>query len=283
MSIGTTSLFASSGPVTHIAPGVVFHLWGLPITNSIFYGWIAIVIMTIVFIAVARRISVKPKGGLIQYVEVAADFVITTIEGAFDDKSKARKYTPYFITLFFFLLANNILGLIPGVGDSIAIHGVPLLRPFTADFNATIAAAVVTMGLVYSASIREMGGRKYIRHFFMGSPKNPLYLFLGLIEMMTDLTRVISLSIRLFLNITIVEIIVIVFAYLGHVLAPVTAAPFYLIDAFDDLLQAFIFVLLSVMYIATAVNHASSEGLIEETITDRVGANPARSTVEAGS
>ena len=218
-------LFASSGPVTHIAPGVIFHLFGWPITNSVFYGWISIVLMSIAFITVAHRIRVKPRGGFVQYVEVAADFVVSTIESAFEDKSKARKYTPYFITLFFFLLANNLLGLIPGVGDSVVYNSVPFLRPFTADFNATIAAAVITMGLVYTASIKEMGGKKYIRHFFMGSPKNPLYLVLGLIEMMTDLTRVISLSIRLFLNITIVEIIVVVFAYLGHIIAPLTAAP----------------------------------------------------------
>lgn len=250
-------IFADSGPKVDIAPAPVFHIGGVAITNSILYGWISLAVMLVLFIWVARRISVKPKGGVIQYVEVAADFIIGTIEGAFEDKEKGRKYVPYFITLFFFLLANNLMGLIPGVGQPFVSGGNPLLRPFTADFSATLAAAVVTMGVVYSSSVREMSLRKYLRHFFMGSPRNPLYFVLGVIEMMTDLTRVISLSIRLFLNIAIVAIIVEVFAYLGHVLAPLTAAPFFLIDGFDDMLQAFIFVLLAVMYIATAVNHGS--------------------------
>lgn len=261
-------IFADSGPKVDIAPLPVFHVGGITITNSILYGWISLAVMTVLFIWVARRIAVKPKGGVIQYVEVAADFIISTIESAFDDKTKARKYVPYFITLFFFLLANNLLGLIPFVGDPVTAHGNPLLRPFTADFSATLAAAVVTMGVVYVSSIRELSFKKYLRHFFMGSPKNPLYLVLGLIEMMTDLTRVISLSIRLFLNISIVAIIVIVFAYLGHVLAPLTAAPFFLIDAFDDMLQAFIFVLLAVMYIATAVNHGSAHDEEDTSLTE---------------
>ena len=258
MSLGILNLFADSGPKVDIAPLPVFHIGGVSITNSILYGWISIVVMTVLFIWVARRIAVKPRGGVIQYVEVAADFITSTIVSAFDDKERGRKYVPFFVTLFFFLLANNLMGLIPGIGDPLTSGGNPLLRPFTADFNATLAAAVITMGVVYAASIREVGAKKYLQHFFMGSPKNPLYLVLGVIEMMTDLTRVISLSIRLFLNIAIVAIIVIVFAYLGHILAPLTATPFYLIDAFDDMLQAFIFVLLAVMYIATAVNHASA-------------------------
>lgn len=267
--IGALVRFAAdSGPKVDIAPAPVLHIGGVSITNSILYGWISIVLMTVLFIWVARRITVKPKGGVIQYIEVAADFIVGTIESAFDDKEKGRKYVPYFITLFFFLLANNLLGLVPGVGQPFVSGGNPLLRPFTADFNATLAAAVITMGVVYASSIRELSLRKYLRHFFMGSPKNPLYLVLGLIEMMTDLTRVISLSIRLFLNIAIVAIIVEVFAYLGHILAPATAAPFYLIDAFDDMLQAFIFVLLAVMYIATAVNHGSGHEQEEAGLTE---------------
>lgn len=272
------TLAVASGPVTHIAPQVVFHLGPLAITNSIFYGWISIVLMTVLFIWVARRMTVKPKSGLIQYIEVAAEFMIGIIESAFDDPEAGRKYALYFLTLFFFLLANNLMGLLPGVGDSLLFHNAPLLRPLTADFNATLAAAVITMGLVYSGSMRSMGVKNYFRHFFMGSPKNPLYLVLGLIEMLTDITRVISLSIRLFLNIAIVEIIVVVFAYLGHVIAPLTAAPFYLIDMFDDMLQAFIFTLLAVMYMATALNaHGQSddvnEHLTEDAVPETIGAS----------
>ncbi|HET9722201.1 MAG TPA: F0F1 ATP synthase subunit A, partial [Candidatus Saccharimonadales bacterium] len=239
----------------HIAPQTVFHFGPVAITNSILYGWISVAVMIILFIAAARRITIHPKGGFIQFIEVIADYMSETVKDAFADKTRSYKYILYFVTVFFFLLANNMMGIIPGVGESFTSHGSSLFRPMTADFNATLAIAVITMGLVYVSSLRELGLRDYFSHFFMGSIKNPLYLFIGLIEMITDLVRVISLSLRLFLNVAIVEAIVVVFAYLGHFIAPLTATPFYFLDVFDDVLQAFIFALLGVMYLATAVNH----------------------------
>jgi F-type H+-transporting ATPase subunit a len=252
------NVVATTGPKVYIAPAPIGHFLGLTITNSMLYGWICLVAMIVLFTWVAHRMSIKPKGGFIQYVELVVEFITNTVETAFEDKSKARKYLPYFVTLFCFLLFNNLSGMLPFANDAFTAHNMPLLRPMTGDLNTTLAAAVVTMGLVYTASIRETGSvRKYFRHFFIGSPLNPLYLVLGLLEMLSDVTRVISLSLRLFLNIAIGEIIVAVFAYLGHILAPVSAVAFYLIDGFDGALQAFIFTILAIMYLAIVVNQAT--------------------------
>lgn len=260
--------FAVSGvPEVHIAPQPVFHLGPVAITNSILYGWISVAIMLVLFIVAARRITIHPKGGFIQFVEVIADYMSDTVKDAFANKERSYKYVLYFVTIFFFLLINNMMGIIPGVGESFTSHGNSLLRPMTADFNATLAVAVITMGLVYISSLREVGLKDYFGHFFMGSIKNPLYLFIGLIEMVTDLVRVISLSLRLFLNVAIVEAIVVVFGYLGHFIAPLTATPFYFLDIFDNVLQAFIFALLGVMYLATAVNHVDEHHQAKESLT----------------
>lgn len=261
----------SIGPSVHIAPAPVFQLGGFTITNSILYGWICAVVLIILFAVVARRVSVKPKGGFIQIVEVGVDFITNTVMGAFDDKKTARRYVPFFVTLFFFILFNNWLGLLPIVGEGFQTHGgAPLLRPFTGDLDGTFAMGVLTMLLVYGASIKESGGLfKYLRHFFVGSPKNPLYFVIGLLEMFTDLTRVLSLSLRLFLNITIGEIVIAVFAYLGHVAAPITALPFTLLEFLVAALQAYIFVILSIMYLAIAVNHSSAHP--EEAVTEDEG------------
>lgn len=271
--IGLASNFASSLPKVDIAPSGLFNIGGVNITNSILLGWISAVLMIVFFIWVARRITVHPKGGIIQIVEVVADFIVGTTVDAFSKKERAQKYVLYFTTIFFFILVNNLLGLIPGVGYSLAYHGQDLLRPATADFNTTLAMAVVTMGIVYIFSVKEIGLKHFAGHFFMGSIKNPLYLFIGLIEIITDMTRVISLSLRLFLNISIVSLIVVVFAWLGHIIAPVSATPFYFLDFFDDLLQAYIFALLGVMYLAIAVNHVDDsghEGLTEEATSEKM-------------
>jgi F-type H+-transporting ATPase subunit a len=270
--VGSFYKLFASGPVVHITalPVLTFH--GMAITNSMLYGWISSLVIIIFLIIVAHRVTVKPKGGIVGVVEAVVDFIANLVESSFDEPKRAKKYVPYFVTLFFFILLNNWLGLVPGVGTSIVVHGNPLLRPFTGDLNATLAAGVITMGVVYVSSIREIGLKKYLRHFFIGNPLNPLYLVLGLIEMLTDATRVISLSIRLFLNVTIGEIVIAVFSYLGGFLAPITATPFTLLELFVGALQAYIFVILSTMYLAIAINHAVSEddltdGAIPETMS----------------
>ena len=252
------SRFADIGPSVHVAPNTVVHLGGLSVTNSILYGWICTLMIVVIMIAIARRMTIKPRGGLSQFIEAGAEFIINLVEGAFDDKKRARKYVPFFVTLFFFILLSNWLGLLPIVGEGFHVGETPLFRPFTADLNGTLAAGIFTMLFVYAASIRESGGiLKYMRHFFVGNPLNPLYLVIGLLEMLTDLTRVLSLSLRLFLNVTIGEIVIAVFSYLGHIAAPLSALPFTLIELFVGALQAYIFTVLSLMYLAIAVNHAS--------------------------
>ncbi len=266
----------AAGPTVHVAPHGVFELGGFSITNSILYGWACALVIIVLLIWVARRVTVKPRGGLVQFIEVGVDFISNLVENAFEHKRIGRKYVPFFVTLFFFILLNNWLGLLPIVGEGFHAGENPLLRPFTGDLNGTLAIGVVTMLLVYGASIKESGGPlKYLRHFFIGNPLNPLYFVIGLLEMFTDLTRVLSLSLRLFLNITIGEIVISVFAYLGHVAAPLTALPFTLLEILVAALQAYIFTILATMYLAIAVNHAAEhdtgENLTEDDVPETIG------------
>lgn len=273
--------FADSGPSVHVAPATDFTIFGLPITNSILYGWIICVVIIALLAYVARKVTVRPKGGLVQYVEAGVDFATDLVEAAFSDKKIGRKYVPFFVTLFFFILLHNWSGLIPFVGDGLQLHGHPFLRPMTADLNTTLALGLVTMVIVYAASIREVGGfAKYIRHFFVGSPLNPLYLIIGLIEMITDLTRAFSLALRLFLNMAIGEIVIAVFSYLGGLLipasalSPITALPFTLLDLGVGALQAYIFVILAVNYLAISVNSAQNHDLTDVESAETIEAAP---------
>lgn len=260
------SRLAESGPTVHVAPGEVFTIGGVTITNSIFYGWICAIVIVAFLIWVSRRITIKPSRGLPQFVEIGVEFINNLVINSFNDKKKGRKYVPFFVTLFFFILLNNWLGLLPFVGEGLSANGHPVFRPFTADLNATFGIGLITMILVYGASIYEAGGfRKYIRHFFIGNPLNPLYFGIGLIELFTDLTRVLSLSLRLFLNITIGEIVISVFAYLGHIAAPITALPFTLLEMGVGALQAYIFTILATMYLAISVNSTAAH---HEDLTD---------------
>lgn len=254
-----TRFAAEDGPAIHVAPGGLFEIGGWTITNSILYGWITSFLIVAMLLWASRKFTVRPKRGPIALLEVGVEFVYNQVLSVFNDKEKGKKYAPYFVALFFFILFNTWLGLLPVVGEGFTVNENPVFRPFTGDWNATFAMAAITMIFVYSASIREAGGlRKYLRHFFVGSPLNPLYFTVGLLEMFSDLTRVVSLSIRLFLNVAIGEMVIAVFAYLGSFAAPITALPFTLIELGVGALQSYIFVTLGMMYLAISVNASQS-------------------------
>jgi len=244
-----------SGPAVHITPGELFTVHGWAITNSMLYGVISSVLIIILFAIIAWRMTVRPKGGIIQLVELGSEFIVSLLESSLGSRKKAVKYSPYFVTIFFFILLSNWLGLVPGVGEALTYNGVPLLRPFTADLSGTLAAATITMILVQIFAVKESGFIPHLKHYFNGSFKNPMTWFLGIFEMFGELTRIASLALRLFLNVAIGEIIISVFAYLGKMGAPLTSLPFLILELFVGALQAYIFVMLSVMYLSVAVKH----------------------------
>lgn len=251
--------FAADGPPIHIAPSEVFKIGEISITNSMLYGWISAVIILIVFLTVRFMMTIRPRRGFIQFVEIGTEFIIGLIANSLGSRQKAIKYAPYFAAIFFYVLFNNWFGLLPGVGEAVKVGETPLFRPFTADLNGTVAAAIVTMFLVQTFAIRESGIHKHIRHYFAGSLKNPATYLFGFLEVFTEFTRVVSLALRLFLNVVIGEIIISVFSYLGKFAAPITSLPFVALELFVALLQAYIFVMLSVTYLAVATHHNDSD------------------------
>ncbi|MDQ3123847.1 MAG: F0F1 ATP synthase subunit A [bacterium] len=247
------------GPVIHVEPGEVFTIGGLSVSNSMFYGWIVAVVVLIMMITVSRMMTLKPRRGFIQFIEAGTELIIGMITNALGSRAKAIKYAPYFAAIFFYVLFNNWFGLLPGVGEAVKVGETPLFRPFTADLNGTLAAAIVTIVMVQTFAIKESGIVRHIRHYFSGSLKNPATYLFGFLEVFTEFTRVVSLALRLFLNVVIGEIIISVFGYLGKFAAPLTSMPFVALELFVALLQAYIFVMLSVTYLAVAISHDHSD------------------------
>ncbi len=250
-----TRFAAESGPSVHITPGEVLKIGDTPITNSILYAWISSLIIIIISIVIARMVKVRPRRGLVQFFELGTDFITNLLASSLGSRKKALKYAPYFVTMFFFICLSNWLGLLPGVGEAITRNDVPVFRPFTADLNGTLAAATISMILVQTFAIKESGFLPHLKHYFNGSFKNPMTWFLGIFEIFGEFTRIGSLALRLFLNVAIGEVIIAVFSYLGKYAAPLTSLPFVILELLVGALQAYIFVMLSVMYLAVAIKH----------------------------
>jgi len=255
------NLFAneSTGPVVHIAPGKLFEVGGFAITNSIFFAWVSSAILLAALILVAKRMTLRPKGGFTQLVEVGSDFITGVLEGSLGDRDKALKYGPYFVSIFFFIALSNIMGLLPGVGEAFTFNETPVFRAFTADLNGTLAAAVISMAMIQTFAIKESGFIKHLRHYFAGKLWNPLTYLIGFYELFGELIRVGSLALRLFLNVAIGEVIISVFSYLGKFAAPLTSFPFLFLEIGVAMLQAYIFVMLSVTYLSLAIKHGHDE------------------------
>lgn len=195
------SAFAAEGTGVPLAAEPIITFFGLHITNSMLFGLIMAVAVLTFFTMAARRSTLRPESKFGFAVESLVEFVVNLAEQNFGDRRKALKFLPLLLTLFVFILFSNLSGLIPGVGtvNITTDDGVsPLLRPFTTDLNATLAMAILTIGTVQVAAIRELGIKQHLQHYFTNKPYNPMNLFIGLIEVMSEFIRIMTLSMRLF-------------------------------------------------------------------------------------
>lgn len=249
------SRFAAEGLQITITPETLFSFGGIDITNSMFYGWICSLVIIGLLVAARKRLKIGGTKGPAQLLEAITEYMVTTFENSFGDRKMAIKYSPIFITIFFFILLSNWMGLLPGVGHAITYNETSLLRPFTADLNATMAMAVFGMTLVQAIAIKEAGLRGYGKHLFPGRLVNPATYLIGAFEIFSEFTRLATLGLRLFLNIAVGEVLIAVIASLAGPAGPLAALPFTLLELFVGLLQAYIFVVLCAAYLSLAASH----------------------------
>jgi F-type H+-transporting ATPase subunit a len=205
-----------------------------PQYKHIFLVWVVMAIMVVVALLARRSLSLVPRGWgnfMELYVEGMLDFMSDTMGG-----KDARPYLPLIGTLFLFILFCNWLGLIPG-----------FIAP-TSNWNTTIAPAIVVFFYYHYVGIRKHGVLKYFRHF--GGPVLWLSPFIFILESIGHFARVLSLSIRLFGNTFGEESLFVVIFSLVPLLVPV---PVMFLSIFFGFIQALVYTLLSIVYIALAV------------------------------
>lgn len=232
-----------------LIPDTLFHIGSMPITNSLIMSWITVLAIFIFIFVLRKKLSNVPKG-MQNIFEIVVEFFIDTITGVFGDRKLALKWFPFLFTIFMFVLFSNWLGILPGVG-SILIHAeegeVPLLRSATADLNTTFALSTLSMIAIEAAGIFALGFFRYFKRFF--HLKSPIEFFIGLIELISEFSKFIAFSFRLFGNIFGGKVVLTIIIFLVPALLPV---PFYAFEVFVGLLQAFILALLTAVFIKIA-------------------------------
>jgi F-type H+-transporting ATPase subunit a len=260
-------------------------LWSLPlfghltlrITNSFLTMLLVMLFLIILGSIVARRAQLIP-GRLQSVVEMVVEFLLGLVEGT-AGKKLGRRIFPLIGGLFIFIIVANYTGLLPGIG-TIGIwhegkhalvaasegatgteHGgrtlVPLFRPPSADLNMTLAMALISYVAFQVAGISAHGVWGRIKH--MANPP-----FLLPIEVISELSRIVSLSFRLFGNIFAGETLLTVMYGIANaikitVVGLVIPVIFLYLEVLFGFIQALIFAVLTLIYIALASAHEHEE------------------------
>jgi F-type H+-transporting ATPase subunit a len=130
------------------------------------------------------------------------------------------------------------------------IMTIPLLRGNNADLNATLALALVSVVMIQIYGVQFLGFKTYISKFL--NFKDPIYFVLGILEIVSEVSKVISFAFRLFGNIFAGEVLLTIVAFLVPVLA---SFPFLMLEVFVGLVQALVFSMLTSVFLSLAVSH----------------------------
>ncbi len=239
------------------APETILTIGSFPITNTI----INTLLVDAVLIGTAFYIKdhIKKIPGKFQNVmELLIDSFYNMTESIAG--KNAMKIFPWFMTFFFFILIANWSGLLPGMGSigfyhhGDTSHLVPLMRNATSELNVTLALAIVSLVATHTLAIKSTGIKEYLSRFFSF---NPILLFVGILEIISEFTKIVSLSFRLFGNIFAGEVVLMETSALIAFLFPV---PFMLLEIIVGLVQALVFAMLTMVFMSVLMtpHHADS-------------------------
>jgi len=229
----------------------------LSVNKAVIYLWLATAIIIVLAVVIARSLKVTP--GRFQYAvealyELARDGIVGSVM-----KSGKATWFPYVGAVFFFVLVNNLLGLLPiPLGE----HHQPSFYAATANLFVTVTLALFTFVFTHYAGIRKNGAVRYFKNWAPPSAPPVLKQVIFVIHVVSEVFRLISLSVRLFANMLAGHAILGVFfamalifqSYLAAVILQGGSVLIYLFEIFVAVIQAFIFAILSAVYIGGALD-----------------------------
>lgn len=246
--------FAAMDLHISIAPETLFTVAGFPVTNALFTGVIGVLITLAILFYVGGRVKKGTYNRFVGLVQWVFEGLLNQINSVIPDKKLARKITPLAVTIFFVVLFNYWLSVIPGL-DSIKWNGVPVLRSLTADLNFTLGLALITVVTVQIYAIRYLGVFGNGARYFKNPIKDPIGAFEGVLELIGEVSRGTALALRLFGNAFAGEVLLIVIAVLTSYAAAVTLPFFMAFELFIGFIQSYVFFVLTLIFTSLAVSH----------------------------
>lgn len=252
-----------------LAAEPIFDFGQLHVTNSLLNTWLVVLIVIVFSVSLRSKLKTVPKG-LQNMFEIIVEGALNLCDSVTSNRKKSEKVFPIVFTFFIFVLMNNWLGLFPGIGSIGFIENnafVPYFRGGTADLNATLALALISVIGANVFGMATVGIWKHTNKFinfkaFTDIPRkvfkekeysailvNPIKVFVGLIEIIGEVAKVASLSFRLFGNIFAGEVLLSSIAVIFAVGLPI---PFMFLEVIVGVIQALIFGMLTLVYYTIA-------------------------------
>ena len=249
-----------------LAPEPLFGLFGsFSLTNTILASWLSVIVLVVLAYFATRKMKDIPTG-LQNLMEALVEVMLGFVEGV-AGKENGRRFFFIVGSIFLFVLANAWLSLFP-IFNSITYNHVAMFRGANTDINVPLAIALVSFVSVEYWGITSLTFRVYIKKFVrlenLRHGKIVMGIvdaFVGFLELISELIRILSFTFRLFGNMTAGEILLLVSAFL---IPFVFSTVFYGLELFIGLVQALIFAGLTLVFATTAVAGHGQEGHAEE-------------------
>ncbi len=248
----------------------VYPVGSFQITNALLTSWIAVIILIIIAIALRRKLAEVPKG-IQNFFEIILDGALGLCDQITGNREITNKVFPLAISVFFFVLINNWLGVLPFGGFGLVETGggksafIPFVRSGTADINTTLALSLMAVIGANIFGIVSIGiwktFNKYVNLKAIGGIPGkvkadpmvlvvaPVTFFVGVLELVGEFAKVASLSFRLFGNVFAGEVLLL---SMSALLAYGLPIPFLFLEIFVGVIQAFIFAVLVLLYFTIA-------------------------------
>ncbi len=236
-----------------LAPEALFMIGSFPITNTLLWE----LVLSGVLMAVAIKTSFSLRSvpsGLQNFLEVIVEGgfgVVKSVMG--DNEKRAKRAFPLVFTMFLFILLANIFTFLPGAA-SLSKGGVPVFRAVMSDYGMVFVMTIITIVTVQIVAIISAGPFGYIKQFIDLS--SPLNFVLGLMNIVGEIAKILSLSFRLFGNMFAGEVLGSVMLFLAPFFIPL---PFAFLGLITAVIQAVVFSMLTTIFISMAADLAPPE------------------------
>jgi len=218
----------------------VFEFLGIGFTNTFIISILCALVLIIAFVLALRKREIVP-GKMQNFFEFILETVFSIFDGMTGNSKKTEEIFPLAGTLFIFILCNNLLEIVPGLGI------FPFLRAPSSDIHFTLALAIFSMVFIHVVAIQKLGGITYLKKYIKF--ESPIMFFVGALEALGEITRTMSLGIRLFGNLFAGEILLTMVSFMVPYLVPL---PFLGLEIFVGFIQALVFSsLITVFYVTT--------------------------------